>query len=211
MEIHGPIYDDAENYAIDLAKSTGMVDVSPYNDPLVMAGQGTIGLEILKDLPSVDAIFSTGEWRWITRRNLDRGQSLKTRFGNLWRESEACPVMAESLKQGQIVDVPMEEFIAEGLFGGVEKKSITFEPIQQLVTDILLVSEDEIRVAIHDLVEQHHQISEGGRRCWISGSYSVCREISTKASGNCCILGVISILIYSNQFYVKNNQDIFKV
>ena len=76
-------------------------------------------------------------------------------------QSEACPVMAESLKQGQIVDVPMEDSIAEGLFGGVEKKSITFEPIQQLVTDILLVSEDEIRVAIHDLVEQHHQISEG--------------------------------------------------
>jgi threonine dehydratase len=161
LEIHGPIYDDAENYAIDLAKTSNKLYISPYNDSSVMAGQGTIALEILDSMPDVDIILVPVSGGGLLGGILIAAKAIKPSVEVYGVQSEACPVMAESLKQGKIVDVPMEDSIAEGLFGGVEKNSITFEPIKKFVKDILLVSEQEIRDAIRDLIAQHHQIAEG--------------------------------------------------
>ena len=76
-------------------------------------------------------------------------------------QSEASPVMYESLKAGKIVDVEMRESIADGLFGSIEKDSITFGIAQKYVDDFLLVTEKTIRKAIFLLWEKERQVAEG--------------------------------------------------
>jgi len=69
--------------------------------------------------------------------------------------------MYESMKQGRIVEVPIEESIAEGLHGGIEKGSVTFDFVKELVDDIVLVEEADIETAIALFLEHHHQVAEG--------------------------------------------------
>lgn len=76
-------------------------------------------------------------------------------------QSEASPAMYESLKAGKIVDVKLRESIADGLFGGIEKRSITFRIVQEHVDDFLLVKEETIRKAVFLLWEKEKQVTEG--------------------------------------------------
>ena len=161
LEIIGEIYDDAENYAIQKAKDENLLFISPYNHPDIIAGQGTVGLEILQQAESLDYILVPLSGGGLLAGILVAMKELKPELKIFGVQSEACPVMVESLKQGEIVDVPMSHSIAEGLHGGVEKGSITFPILQHYIEDVLLVSEQEIGDAIVDLIREHHQICEG--------------------------------------------------
>lgn len=161
LVLHGDIYDDAEQEAIDLARREDLTYVSPYNDKLVIAGQGTIGLEILEDLPGVDVVLAPVGGGGLISGISVAVKSLKPSVRVLGVQSEAAPVMYKSLKAGRIIDVEMRKSIADGLFGGIEKGSITFDIVQGHVDDSLLVNEDTIRKAIFLLWEQEKQISEG--------------------------------------------------
>ncbi len=161
LKIKGSIYDDTERIAIEDSRVKDIPYISPYNNPHVIAGQGTIGLEILEQAPDVDDILIP-----ISGGGLFSGIAIAAKAINpsircYGVQVERCPVMLESLKQGQIVDVPMEETIADGLHGGVEKGSITFPYIQRLCEEVLLVSEREIKKAILEFMEYHHLICEG--------------------------------------------------
>lgn len=161
LKVKGKIYDDAEIYARQLEKELNRVLISPYNDPDIIAGQGTIGIELFEEIKEYDAIITP-----LSGGGLLSGIAIVAKVLNLnvkiyGVQSEACPVMVESLKQGKIVDIPMEESIAEGLHGGVEKDSITFEYIQKLMDEVLLVSEEEIKESIVEFLEHHHKLCEG--------------------------------------------------
>jgi threonine dehydratase len=159
--LHGDIYDEAEKKAIDLAKKEGMVYVSPYNDKLVIAGQGTIGLEILDELPNVNTIIvPVGSGGLISGIALAVKKS-KEGARIIGVQSEASPVMYESLKAGKLVDTQLRESIADGLYGGVEKGSITFEMIQRYVDVVWLVKEKTLRKAIYLLWKEENQVTEG--------------------------------------------------
>jgi threonine dehydratase len=161
LQIHGKIYDEAEAYAIQLSQQTGKPFVSPYNDPDIIAGQGTVALEILEDHPDTDVIIVPVSGGGLLSGIALAAKTINPNIQVFGVQSEACPVMVESLRHGMIVDVPMEHSIAEGLHGGVEKGAITFPIIQQYVDDVILVSEEEIKKAILDLIKYHHQIAEG--------------------------------------------------
>jgi len=121
--LHGDIYDEAEQKAIDLAKEDGLTYISPYNDRLVIAGQGTIGLEVHEDLPTVDTVIvPVGGGGLISGIGV-AVKSIEPSVQIIGVQSEASPVMYESLKADKIVDVEMRESIADGLFGGIEKGS----------------------------------------------------------------------------------------
>lgn len=161
LVIYGDIADEAEQKAIDLAKEEGLTYVSPYNDKFVIAGQGTIGLEILEDIPNVDVVIvPVGGGGLISGISIAM-KSIKPSVEVIGVQSEASPVMYESLKAGRIVDVEMRGSIADGLFGGIEKGSITFGIVQKYVDDLVLVKEKAIRKAIYLIWKEEKQVAEG--------------------------------------------------
>lgn len=158
--IHGNDYKEAEEEAIYLAKINDMTYISPYNDKLVIAGQGTIGLEILDDLPKVDVILvPVGGGGLISGISVVVNKNPDIKLIGV--QSEASPVMFESLKAGKIVDIEKKDSIADGISGGVEKGSVTFELCQKYVDEIILVKENTIKEAIKLFWENEKEISEG--------------------------------------------------
>ena len=159
--LHGVMYDEAEKYAIALAKQEGLTYISPYNDRYVIAGHGTIGLEILEDLPTVSTILVP-----VGGGGLISGIALAVKRSRpdvriIGVQSEASPVMYESLKAGKLVETQLRESIADGLYGGVEEGSMTFDMVRNYVDDLWLVKEKTIRKAIYVLWKEERQVVEG--------------------------------------------------
>ncbi len=168
-------YNQAEKRAKDLATKEGLTYISPYNDKMIIAGQGTIGLEILEDLSSVDTVIvPVGGGGLISGISL-AVKSVKPSVQIIGVQSEASPVMYESLKAGKIVDVELRESIADGLFGDVEKESVTLRIVQEYVNDLLLVKEETIRKAICLLWDKEKQVVEG------SGAIAIAPIIEDKS------------------------------
>ncbi len=161
LVLHGENYDEAENEALLLAYSEGRTYVSAYNDKWIIAGQGTIGLEILDELPKVDEVLvPVGGGGLISGiaiaiKNSDK----KKRITGI--QTAACPAMYESLKAGKIVDVDMKESIADGMYGGIEKESMTFDIIKEFVDEIVVVEEETIKDALALLWRKEKLITEG--------------------------------------------------
>ena len=161
LVLHGAIYDEAEEYAIKLAKSEGLEYVSPYNDPEVIAGQGTIGLEILSQLkdPSTVIVPVGGGGLIAGVAIAIKKRSPETKIIGV--QSEASPPMYESFLAGQQIDTKVEDSIADGLSGNFEHGSITFDLIRKFVDKMVLVKEESIRKAIRFLWEKQGQVVEG--------------------------------------------------
>ncbi len=158
--LHGD-FNEVEPKARELAMEDDLTYISPYNDAGIIAGQGTIGLEILEDLGSVDTIIVP-----VGGGGLISGIVLAVKNNNpdiqvMGVESEASPVMTESMKAGYIIDIEAKESIAEGLLGGLEEGAITFEIIQKHVDKLFVVAEETIKKAIALLWEKDQQKVEG--------------------------------------------------
>jgi len=158
IKLFGANYDGAEAEARRIERESGRVFVSPYNDPLVIAGQGTLAIEILEDLPDVmQVIVPVGSGGLIS----GVGAALKAinpAIRVLGVTSRATPAIYNHVK-GQ--HLPQRATIAEGLAGEVEPGALTLDIVPQVVDDILLVEEEDIRASIVWLVEAHHLIAEG--------------------------------------------------
>jgi threonine dehydratase len=161
--LFGETYTEAEKKAKENATQEGRLYISPYNDELIVAGHGTVGLEILKELPNVDVVIvPVGGGGLISGISI-AVKSQKPSIQVIGVQSEALPIMYESLKAGKIVPPHRHEpyTIAEGLSGGIEKGSITFTIAQQYVDEVLLVREESIRQAIYLLWKNENQVAEG--------------------------------------------------
>ncbi|HEX6106336.1 MAG TPA: threonine/serine dehydratase [Gemmatimonadales bacterium] len=142
------------------AERAGLTFVSAYNDPLIVAGGGTVGLEILQDLPEV-ATLVTG----IGGGGLIAGCAIAIRTGraslDVWGvQPEGSAVLARWLEAGHPVEMPVRPSIADGLGAAIETDSITFPLAQQHVRRTILVSEDEIRGAMAWALEEHQLVLE---------------------------------------------------
>ena len=157
-------YDEAEQKALELARQEGKTYISPYNDFDIIAGQGTIGLEILEEFPEVEKVLVP-----IGGGGLVAGIAIAIKNKNraievIGAQSEASPVMYESLKANRILrseELRIKESIADGLSGGIEENSITFTITQKNVDEVILVKEETIKEAIRLLWEKDNQIVEG--------------------------------------------------
>ncbi len=157
----GASYDDAERAARDLERESGATFVSPYNDREVIAGQGTIGLEILEDSPGIDVVVVP-----VGGGGLLAGVALAVKAVNpeikvYGAEPLTSPTMTAALDAGCIVEIEEQSTIADGCAGNIEPDSITFPLIQRLVDGIVLVSEDTIRTAIARVAREDHVMIEG--------------------------------------------------
>jgi threonine dehydratase len=161
--LYGETYTEAEKKAKQIAAQEGRLYISPYNDVRIMAGHGTIGLEILKALPNVDVVIVPVGGGGLIAGIAIAVKSQKPTVRVLGVQSEASPVMFESLKAGKIVSPHRHEryTIAEGLVGAVEKGSITFTIAQQYVDEVTLVREESLRQAIYQLWKNENQVVEG--------------------------------------------------
>ncbi len=161
LKIIGKDYFEAEIIAREFEKITGMTYISPYNDADVIAGQGTIGLEILNDNPEIDTIIAPVGGGGLISGVAIAVKSINPKIKIIGVQSYASPIMYESVKAGKIIEMEVKESIAEGLHGGIEKDTITFELIRKYVDNILLVSEDEIKNAIRLFMAHRNQLIEG--------------------------------------------------
>lgn len=151
----------AELAARQAAGATGRVFISPYNDPDVVAGQGTIGVELHRQLPQIDAVFvavggggligGIGEYL--------KAVSPQTEIVGCWPENS--PVMHECLKAGRIVKVAERPTLSESTAGGLEPGSVTFDVCRRVIGRAVLVSEEETLRAMRLILETEHWVIEG--------------------------------------------------
>ena len=158
--LHGNQYDYAEQYALKLAKEKGLTYVSSYNDPYVVAGQGTVGLEILEDLPTVDSIVVPVSGGSILSGVAVAAKGIKPTVEVLGVQPENVAAMYHCLKAGKIINIPMRPTIAEGLDGNMEQGCITFDLVRRYVDEILLCNEGAIKRMIRILWEKEKQVVE---------------------------------------------------
>jgi threonine dehydratase len=168
LVVDGEEYMDAEMLARKMQRDENKTFVSAYNDIDIIAGQGTVGLEMIEDHPKLDVVLvPVGGGGLVS----GVGCVLKATLNEvdvLGVQSEASPVMAESIKQGRIIEMDLDESIAEGLHGGIEEGSITFSLCNSLVDGFILVREETINEAIRLLLIRQHQVVEGAGAVGVS-------------------------------------------
>ena len=158
--LHGDVYDDAYAEAMRLQQETGATFIHPFNDPLVIAGQGTIGMEIMEDLPDVNAVMvPIGGGGLIagvaaTIKQINRGVRV------IGVQAKNMPAMEMSFKSGALVSYSGETTLADGI-AVKNPGDLTFELIKKYVDDIVTVDEDEIAQAILFLLEKAKTVAEG--------------------------------------------------
>jgi threonine dehydratase len=157
----GASYDDAERAARAMEFESGAVFVSPYNDEDVIAGQGTIAIEMLEVSPDLEAILVPVGGGGLIAGVAIAARAIKPSIKIYGVEPEASPTMTASLQAGKVIQIEEEETIADGLAGNVEPESITFPIIQALVDGIILVGEKAIRNSIARVAREDHFMIEG--------------------------------------------------
>ena len=155
-------YDAAEAAARQFARRDGATYISPYNDPDVIAGAGTVALEVFEDLPDTRAVvvplggggLASGIGL-VSRAQAGRVQTIGV-------ETHASHAFHDSLRAGRITRIQPGPTLADALAGNIETGSITFLLMQQVADGVVLVGEEELRSAIGGLAREEHLIAEGG-------------------------------------------------
>lgn len=156
----GANFDESFAAAQTDSRQSGTVFVHPFDDPLVIAGQGTIGLEILKDLPDVGTVLVPIGGGGLLAGILLAIKETRPDVRVVGVESVAAPCMYRALKDGRRCEVPLSLTIADGI--AVKKAGeLTSKIIRRLVDEIVLVEEEEIALAIVALLEKSKLLVEG--------------------------------------------------
>ena len=153
-------YDDAYETALALQKETGATFIHPFNDELVIAGQGTIGLEILDQLPEVDAVIVPVGGGGLIAGVACAIKNLNPRVKVYGVQAKNAPSMARSREMDEIVTLDTVATFADGI-AVKTPGSLTYAMTKQFVDEVVTVSEDEIAAAILALIEQQKLIAEG--------------------------------------------------
>ena len=160
--IEGANYDEAEASTLRMAEATReYAFVSPYNDPLVILGQGSLAFEILEQLPDTAAIVvPVGGGGLATGVGMAIKQ-LRPAIRIIGVQAEASAAIYHGLQAGRLETIPDQPSIADGIAGNVDLKTITFPLIQKYVYDVVLVSENEIKSAMGHLIHREKLVVEG--------------------------------------------------
>jgi len=161
VEIFGRDSDDAEGEARRRDTEGIAIYVHPYNDPDVIAGQGTTGAEILEDWPACDAlVVPIGGGGLIAGIGL-WAKAVKPGLRLVGVQPSASPPMYAYLESGSTKPMPIAPTLADGVAGNIERDSITWKMCRQLVDEVVLVDEEQIADAMRWAVEAHHLVVEG--------------------------------------------------
>ena len=156
---HGLFHDERMSKAMEIQKSTGAIFVHPFDDVDIIAGQGTIGLEIIEDLPDVDTVIvPIGGGGLISGISL-AVKSLRPSVRVIGVEPERAASMYQSIQAGKIIRLSDTRTIADGL-ATREPGPITYPIVKKNVDEIQLVSEEEIEKAVFTIFQECHLIVE---------------------------------------------------
>lgn len=177
LVIEGEGQDEAVERAESLSQSRGLTFVHPFDDPLVIAGQGTIGLELLEAVPEPATVLVPLSGGGLIAGIALALKSVSPATRVIGVSMERAPVMYQSLQAGSPVTLPEEETLADSLLGGIGLDNrYTFPLVQQYVDEVLLVSEAEIAAAMRFLLEEAHLLAEG------AGAVGVAAILSERVS-----------------------------
>jgi len=159
LVLHGDGYSEAEAHALDLADREGGHYVSPYNDPDVISGQGTIAPELLEQVPNLGTVVvPVGGGGLVSGISLGL---LGTGVRVIGVESEASPSMSAAVAAGTIVPITVEPTLADGLAGNLEPGAVTLDVLLRNGVEVLTVSEADIRSAMAYAAHKMGLVLEG--------------------------------------------------
>ena len=203
--LHGDVYDDAYAYACELAEKEGYTFVHPFNDIDVATGQGTIAMEIIQELPTVDYILVPIGGGGLVSGVATLAKMLNPKIKVIGVEPAEAASMKAALAAGEVVQLESANTIADGTaVKAVGDKILPF--VKENVDDVLLVEDDELIGAFLDMVENHKMIVEN------SGLLSVAalKQLDCKGKKVVCVLsGGNYDVIYCTAWIDPTRQDFF--
>jgi threonine dehydratase len=162
IRIIGNSQDEAERAAGELEKAEGLRRVSPMDDALVIAGQGTLGMEIMEDAPDLQTVLVPLSGGGLISGVALAVKTLSPKTRVIGVGSKSCPAMAASLEAGRPVEVPEEPSLADSLGGGIGLENRhTFDMTKRYVDECVLVGEDDIAEGIRFAYEAEGEVIEG--------------------------------------------------
>ncbi len=173
--LQGKTFDDAFSYARELGKESENILIHAFDDPEIIVGQGTVGLEIIEEIPNLDAIFvpigGGGLISGISTALKEKNPKIKV----IGVQAEGAPSMLLSQREGKIIELKSVHTIADGI--AVKKVGkVTFDIVQKYVDDIVTVDENEIAEAVLLLMERKKVIAEGAGAASLAGLLKIKEE-----------------------------------
>ncbi len=196
IEMVKGVYDDAYHRALELRDEKGMAFIHPFDDEDVIAGQGTIGLEILQENPNVEAVVVPVGGGGLISGVAYAIKTLRPDVKVYGVQAEGASSMVQSLEEDEILTLPKVSTIADGI-AVKEPGANTFEYCKKYVDEIVTVSEDEISAAILKLIEQQKLTAEGAGA--VSVAAVMFEKVPVKGNNTVCIVsgGNIDVTILS--------------
>ena len=162
VKIIGTNSDEADLYAREYSKKNNITLIHPFDDPMVIAGQGTVGLEMLEDFPEVDTVIIPTSGGGLIGGIALAIKLQKPSVKIIAASMKRGPSMYESLKAGRPIDVTEEETLADCLGGSIGlENQYTFKIAQDTIDDFILIDEDKIAEGIKLNFEKHKLVTEG--------------------------------------------------
>jgi threonine dehydratase len=184
IEVQGNDSVDSELAARRLAAERGLTFVSPYNDPAIIGGQGTLGLELLDQVGDLGTVFVAVGGGGLASGVAGIIKALAPATKIIGCSPAASAVMYHSLRAGRILELPSEPTLSDGTAGGVEPGAVTFDILGSVLDDFVTVEEDDIRDAFLDLVEVEHLLVEGSAAM----AYAAARAHGRRESGTTVVI-----------------------
>ncbi len=152
---------EAEKRARAAAAERGATYVSPYNDPQVVGGQGTVGVDLARQLERIDTVFVALGGGGLIAGTAAFLKSVQPGARFIGCSPVNSPVMVRSLEAGGILDIPSLPTLSDGTAGGLEPDTITLDPCRELIDECVTVTEEEIATALRGFVLAHAMRIEG--------------------------------------------------
>jgi threonine dehydratase len=184
IHVHGSDSVESETGARELAAERGMTFISPYNDPQIIGGQGTLGLELLDQVEGLAEVFVAVGGGGLASGVAGIIKALSPSTRVVACSPAASAVMYHSLKAGEVLDLPSEPTLSDGTAGGVEVGAITLDVLTEVLDDFVTVEEDDIRTAFLDMIEIEHMLVEGSAAM----AYAACRAHGRPGEGTTAVI-----------------------
>jgi threonine dehydratase len=152
---------EGELEAKRVSREEGLLYVSPYSDPQVIGGQGTVAVELERQLEGIEAVFVPVGGGGLIAGIAGYFKARRPSVRIVGCQPSASRVMYESIAAGRILDIPSEPTLADGTAGGLDPDAITFPICRRVIDEMVLVSEEEIAEAMRLVIEKHSMLIEG--------------------------------------------------
>jgi len=152
---------ETEIFARQRAEKKASLYISAYNDPKIIGGQGTIAVELMRQMKRIDAVFAPIGGGGLMSGIAGYLKKTAPQVKIIGCQPENSPVMAESVKAGRIIEMVSKPTLADGSAGGIEPGAITFAICREYVDEYVLVSETQLEDALRLSLEKNHMLIEG--------------------------------------------------